>query len=109
MWLQDNEFPGLLITRSFGDSVGEEIGINCIPEIKEHNLCPEDKFIILGSDGVWEHISNQEAAEVVYQYYIKDLPDDAVAALIKEAECRWKKHDTQMDDITCIVIFLGHD
>ncbi len=109
VWIQHSEFPGLLITRAFGDSIGAQVGIHCIPEIEVHNLCRDDKYIILGSDGIWTKITNQEAADIVYPYYMKDTAEDAAKALIKEAECRWRQSDVQMDDITCIVVFLGYE
>jgi serine/threonine protein phosphatase PrpC len=31
-------------------------------EILELDLCKDDKFIVLASDGVWEFISNEEVA-----------------------------------------------
>ena len=109
VWLPNNDYPGLLITRAFGDSVGSQVGIHCIPEIELHNFTKEDKYIILASDGVWEKISNQEAADIVNHYYIKDAAEEAANALIKEAECRWRQSEVQMDDITCIVVFLGFE
>lgn len=29
-------------------------------------LHPQDKFIIFASDGLWEHLTNQEAVEIVH-------------------------------------------
>jgi pyruvate dehydrogenase phosphatase len=36
------------------------------PSILEHRLCAEDQFVIFASDGLWEHLSNQEAVDIVY-------------------------------------------
>lgn len=33
-----------------------------LPEVTEYVLAPEDEFLILASDGVWEFIDNQEAS-----------------------------------------------
>ncbi|XP_019452610.1 PREDICTED: probable protein phosphatase 2C 64 isoform X2 [Lupinus angustifolius] len=35
------------------------------PSITVHQLQPHDQFIILASDGLWEHLSNQEAVDIV--------------------------------------------
>ncbi len=60
VWLRDEEIPGLAMSRSFGDEVAASVGIIAQPEISEWKLTPEDKFIILASDGVWEFIDSEE-------------------------------------------------
>jgi serine/threonine protein phosphatase PrpC len=106
VWLKDGDIPGLAMTRSFGDSIGAEAGVICVPEIKEFDLKAEDKYIIIGSDGVWEFISNDEAAAIVYPFYIKNSAEGGVDALVKEAQRRWGEEEDIIDDITCIIAFL---
>lgn len=36
------------------------------PAIYVRHLQPRDKFIIFASDGLWEHLANQEAVEIVH-------------------------------------------
>lgn len=38
------------------------------PSISVHPLQPYDKFIIFASDGLWEHLSNQEAVDIVQSH-----------------------------------------
>lgn len=35
------------------------------PSIVVQKLLPEDQFLIFASDGLWEHLSNQEAVDIV--------------------------------------------
>ena len=35
------------------------------PSILVQKIYPEDQFIIFASDGLWEHLSNQEAVDIV--------------------------------------------
>lgn len=35
------------------------------PSILAHELQPHDQFVIFASDGLWEHLSNQEAVDIV--------------------------------------------
>lgn len=37
------------------------------PSLYTRALQPNDKFLIFASDGLWEHISNQEAVEIVHK------------------------------------------
>ncbi|KAG1710859.1 hypothetical protein DVH05_013582 [Phytophthora capsici] len=39
--------------------------ITAIPEVKSHKLTEGDKFLIIGSDGLWDYLSNEEAVEIV--------------------------------------------
>ena len=35
------------------------------PAITVHKIHSEDKFLIFASDGLWEHMTNQEAVDIV--------------------------------------------
>ena len=83
------------------------MGVIASPEILEMNLIEGDQFIILASDGVWEFISNEEAANIIMPHYLNNSAEKAAEAIIKEAIKRWQEEDTSIDDITCIIIFLS--
>lgn len=69
VWLKNEDIPGLAMTRSFGDAMAARVGVNAIPEIMTFDLTPDDKIIILASDGVWEFLDNQVVANIVYPFY----------------------------------------
>lgn len=53
----DKDMPGLAMTRSMADSCGVQAGIIGIPDIEDFTIkSPEDKYIIIGSDGIWEFL-----------------------------------------------------
>lgn len=39
--------------------------ITAEPVVTHHKITPEDKFIVIASDGLWERISNEDAVKVV--------------------------------------------
>ena len=43
-----------------------------MPELTEFVLTKEDRFVVIATDGVWEFLSNQEVATIVYPYYIEN-------------------------------------
>ena len=94
------------MTRSFGDEVACRVGVNAIPEFKEYTLTKEDKFMVLASDGVWEFLSNEEVANIVFPFYLKKNAEGAAECLVREAFKTWRREEDSIDDITCIVIFL---
>ncbi|XP_059653874.1 probable protein phosphatase 2C 60 [Cornus florida] len=88
------------------------------PSISVHQLQPHDQFIIFASDGLWEHLSNQEAVDIVQNHQHSGSARRLVKAALQEAakkrEMRYsdlKKIDRGVrrhfhDDITVIVVFL---
>ncbi|XP_031485887.1 probable protein phosphatase 2C 46 [Nymphaea colorata] len=90
------------------------------PAITVHKLEPSDKFIIFASDGLWEHLSNQEAVDIVHNNPRNGIARRLIKAALREAakkrEMRYsdlKKIDRGVrrhfhDDITVAVLFLDH-
>ena len=50
--------PGLAMTRSFGDKAGIKAGTNATPQFLKRDLCEDDKFLIVASDGVWQYLES---------------------------------------------------
>mmetsp|Transcript_11480 Transcript_11480/g.8405 ORF Transcript_11480/g.8405 Transcript_11480/m.8405 type:complete len:125 (-) Transcript_11480:164-538(-) len=71
VWLKNEDSPGLAMSRSIGDEQAHSVGVTYEPEITKFDLVPDDKFIILASDGVWEFLTNEEVAEVVWPFFVK--------------------------------------
>ncbi|KAG6517537.1 probable protein phosphatase 2C 60 [Zingiber officinale] len=88
------------------------------PSISVHPLQPQDLFLIFASDGLWEHLSNQEAVDIVHNNPHSGSARRLVKAALHEAakkrEMRYsdlKKIDRGVrrhfhDDITVVVVFL---
>ncbi|KAG5247959.1 protein phosphatase [Salix suchowensis] len=88
------------------------------PSISVHQLQAHDQFIIFASDGLWEHLSNQAAVDIVQNHPRNGSARRLVKAALQEAakkrEMRYsdlKKIDRGVrrhfhDDITVIVVFL---
>lgn len=88
------------------------------PTIAVQKLYPEDQFLIFASDGLWEHLSNQEAVDIVQSCprngIARKLVKSALCEAAKKREMRYsdlKKIDRGVrrhfhDDITVIVLFL---
>ena len=106
VWIQKGDLPGLAMSRSFGDEVAHLVGVITDPEILEYYLCKEDKFIILGSDGLWEFVNSQECVEIVKDFYLDKNVEGALTYLYKEASKRWILEEEIIDDITILIAFL---
>lgn len=91
------------------------------PSILTHPLQPNDSFLIFASDGLWEHLSNERAVEIVNSHPHAGSAKRLIKAALQEAarkrEMRYsdlRRIDKKVrrhfhDDITVFVLFLNHD
>jgi len=104
----DPEFTmiGLAMGRSIGDISVKPVGVIAEPEVTQFDLDPEDKFMIMASDGVWEFIGSQEAIDIVSAKLDEGCNcTEACQELIEQASQRWVEEEGDYrDDITCIVV-----
>lgn len=91
VWLKNENYPGLAMTRSIGDLVASKIGVISEPEIIEFTLNDDCKFIVIASDGIWEIFSNEDVAGIINPYYNNLDVESATEKLIDEAVKKWKK------------------
>lgn len=119
VWLLHEDTPGLAMSRSLGDNQAHSVGVSSEPgnfilvilsvDVIKYELNQDDKFIIIASDGVWEFLSNEAVAQIVWPFFVKHSPEAAGNALVRAAAQKWKENDTVIDDITCIIIFMEID
>ncbi|XP_071701544.1 probable protein phosphatase 2C 42 [Rutidosis leptorrhynchoides] len=95
--------------------------LSASPSILSHSLQPNDSFLIFASDGLWEHLTNEEAVDIVHNSPRAGIAKRLVKAALHEAakkrEMRYSdlcKIDKRVrrhfhDDISVIVLFLNHD
>ena len=107
VYMKERDIPGLAMTRSFGDYYASTAGTISIPEISEYYFVPEDKFLILASDGLFEFIESDEVVNIVSDYYEKNDIVGCSEFLYKESYRKWiyEEEDT-VDDITIILVFF---
>ncbi|XP_021862511.1 probable protein phosphatase 2C 42 [Spinacia oleracea] len=95
--------------------------MTAIPSIVSHHLQPNDSFLIFASDGLWEHLTNETAVDIVHSHPHAGSAKRLVKAALHEAarkrEMRFsdlQKIDKKVrrhfhDDISVIVLFFNHD
>ena len=105
VFMKGSLLPGLTMSRSFGDKIGKDLGIISEPLINEYILNKDVKYIIMGSDGIWEFLSNEQVMNIGNKYYINNDPDNFCKQLIKKSTELWENNSRNIDDITLIVIF----
>mmetsp|Transcript_14948 Transcript_14948/g.10849 ORF Transcript_14948/g.10849 Transcript_14948/m.10849 type:complete len:108 (+) Transcript_14948:538-861(+) len=94
------------MSRSFGDRVAHSVGVSAEAEVKSFILGMNDKFVVIASDGIWEFLSNEDVAGIVWPFYEQNAPEAAANSLVKAAFKKWKQEEEVIDDITVVIIFL---
>eukprot|EP00578_Thalassiosira_sp_NH16_P022914 CAMPEP_0181082212 /NCGR_PEP_ID=MMETSP1071-20121207/3502_1 /TAXON_ID=35127 /ORGANISM="Thalassiosira sp., Strain NH16" /LENGTH=293 /DNA_ID=CAMNT_0023163785 /DNA_START=15 /DNA_END=896 /DNA_ORIENTATION=- len=103
VWCMDHDYPGTAFSRSLGDSVGGDIGVNAEPEILTKDVTRGDEVLVIASDGIFEFLTNQRVIDICGE--CQD-PLHACTRLLEESYGRWLHYELRTDDITCIVVFL---
>lgn len=116
VWMSQEQIPGLAMSRSLGDFVASQLGVISEPDFTQVELTPEDKFVIVASDGIWEFLSSQKVStrqcvEMVGRLWEEGEEEGATEVLVTEAVAAWRRTSTQqedevVDDITVVLCFF---
>lgn len=77
IWAKGQNYPGLSMSRSFGDSFAHTLGVTTTPEITQFTLTKQEKVMVIGSDGLWEFMTNEEVLKIAGKYYESNDIDGA--------------------------------
>ncbi|KAI9333307.1 phosphatase 2C-like domain-containing protein [Obelidium mucronatum] len=96
-------YPGLVVTRSLGDTCATKLGVLAEPEVIERELSKKDIFFVLASDGLWDGLDMVEVVRLAVKY---ENPQKASDILNKRA---LKSLDAKRidDNVTNIVVHTG--
>jgi len=98
-WGIDRVSGILMLTRVLGPIKKRIPGLTFIPSVSNYNLSDDDCFVIIGSDGIFNVMSNQEVVDIVK---FSETPQQAADHLVQKA---YDEYNTD-DNATAIVIRL---
>ena len=117
-WISEGRVKGNLnLTRGFGDLEykqnknlkPEEQMITANPDIKVIDFSSDIDFVIIGCDGIWDCLKNQEACDFVSKR-LKEKPNIKISQIIEEmldtivAKDLYNESGVGCDNMTCIVV-----
>lgn len=97
----------LALSRTVGDVPykDQDTGVIAEPDIKEYELCDYDAFVILGCDGLWDVVTQQEAVQFCFDRLQKgESPNEVAFRLVLYA---FEKGST--DNISVCLVVLDHN
>ena len=108
IWMKGCDYPGIAMSRSIGDKIAHSIGVINEPEIIEFNSDESSKFIILGSDGVFQHLNNNEINDIIFEEKEK-IGENICKKIINKAINKFIENDEYVvDDITISFISINN-
>lgn len=93
---------GLMPTRTLGDEYFKAVGIIATPDVREYEVARDDLVVLAASDGLFDVVSNQEAADFARR--IRE-PERLARALTREALLK----RFSGDNLTIAVVALQED
>lgn len=105
IWLPDEEFPGLAMSRAFGDFCLKDYGVITIPRVSYRKITDRDEFVVIATDGVWDVLSNRRVVKIIASSQKRSM---AAKLLTESAACAWRNRSkkSRIDDITAICLFF---
>ncbi|KAI4331594.1 hypothetical protein MLD38_029770 [Melastoma candidum] len=105
VWMPDENCPGLAMARAFGDFCLKDYGLVSVPEISYRMISPDDEFIVLATDGIWDALSNDQVVKIVASAKRRSL---AAKLLVAHASLAWRTRfpGCKLDDCAVVCLFL---
>ncbi|KAF3669437.1 putative protein phosphatase 2C 72 [Capsicum annuum] len=105
VWLPHEDAPGLAMSRAFGDFMLKKYGIISKPDVSYHHISPNDQFLVLATDGVWDVLSNDQVVSIVCA---TNNAAAASKAVVDASLSAWNQKfpNSKRDDSTAICLFL---
>ena len=83
IWVKGCDYPGIAMSRSIGDKIAHDIGVISEPEILDFNLDDKCKYLIMGSDGVWQYLKNENVVEIISPFLEEKMLKKLLKKLLK--------------------------
>ena len=100
-------YPGLSMSRSIGDLIAKKLGVISEPEIIENEINCDSLGCVIGSDGIWEFLSNDKVAEVLSDCYNSFNGEKICALKLSELSRKeFLRNNQNVDDTSVIVILF---
>jgi serine/threonine protein phosphatase PrpC len=106
IYVRARMYPGLPISRSLGDLLAHKIGVTSEPNVRIHEITPNDKFMTIATDGVWRYLNPDDIGEIVAEFgRDAGASNDLIYKRVNE-NCANEGHE--IDDCSCILSYLSN-
>ena len=106
VFAKGKDYPGLAMSRSFGDFQSKRYGVISEPTFVEYCLDENCKYLVICSDGVWDFLDNDNVVKIGNKHFLNNNPEGFCLEILEKASYWWQKEDVVIDDITALIVFF---
>ena len=110
VFVRGRTYPGLSTTRSLGDLLAHHIGVTSEPSFKIVHISSEqsERFIALGTDGIWDNLTSEEVVENINEHYIREI-GTASEFVVNKIRDMTSSNSVTLDDMTLLISYLKRE
>ena len=105
VFIGSKKYTHLKMSRSIGDFAASKEGMISDPEIIEFMLNDNVKYLVIGSNNIWEFLSSEDVMNIGYKYYDVINPNIFCNDLIQKTIEKFKVNNMVTGDIIVIVVY----
>jgi len=108
VYREGRTYPGLCVTRSFGDLCLRDSGVIAQPEVVEWHLRGRGGVLLIATDGLWEVLRVQDVIRSVRSgFELGKTHDEVLDDLLEQAQSAWEvREGDYCDDVTLVLVAL---
>ncbi|CAK81818.1 unnamed protein product (macronuclear) [Paramecium tetraurelia] len=109
VWVPKQNYPGIKITRCFGNQIGKSIGISADPDFLEFKI-PKSGYLLIASTGLWEKLDILMIDKILENNYPPESwadVDKATKQLGNETKKFWDVDGQGSVDISLSLVYIS--
>jgi len=91
-----------------GDGPPESQAITCVPDVFERDVKPNDQFLVLACDGLWDVMENQEVVDYINKLLskAKTVTDEFLNQICEQLTTHAVNNKGSPDNVTAVIVVL---
>jgi len=91
-----------------GDGPPESQAITCVPDVYERDVKPNDQFLVLACDGLWDVMENQEVVDYINKLLskAKTVTDELLNQISEQLTTHSVNNKGSPDNVTVVIVTL---
>jgi len=91
-----------------GDGPPESQAITCVPDVFEREVKPNDQFLVLACDGLWDVMENQEVVDFINKLLskAKTVTDELLSQICEQLTTHAVNNKGSPDNVTAVIVAL---